>query len=562
MSSTLLDLALVVSLAAVIGIILRMFRQPIILAYLATGLIVGAVGYFNIANHEAFGILADLGVMLLLFTIGLEINYTSLRLVGKQALILGLGQVGVTFFIGYALARVFNFDPSAAAYIAIALTFSSTIIVVKLLSEKRETNSLYGKLSMGFLLVQDMVAILLLLVLTGIEHGEGFAFLPLAWAVAKGIVVLAIMLWLGRTIFPPLFRRVARSQELLFITSLGWVFVVAAVMSKLGFNVEIAGFLAGIALANSSESFSIASHIRPLRDFFILVFFVVLGSSITLFNLGGLGWPVIVFSLFVLIGNPLIVLVLMGAMGYRRRTSFMAGVTMAQISEFSLILAALGLKLGHITNREVGLITAVGIISIIASTYLIMHGDVIVKKFWHLLAIFERLNPLNEPTDFDGEFRKPIVLIGASRTGDIIASHLPKDDLLIIDTDPEVIHRLKKRGYHALLGDIDDRDIFESAHMETVQLVISTSPLLSDNMTLLSELRDISGKRHVIVRAENDHDATTLYEKGADYVIRPHLTSGHYIGEILKDVLNDGLHSKRLQEVRDLDLKITRKESL
>lgn len=549
------QLALVVIVAALLGVVMRFMRQPVILAYLATGIIFSLLGLYHGAQQETFSLFSDLGVMFLLFLVGLEINYSSIKLVGKISLILGLGQILITFLFGFGIALLFKFSYLSAGYIAIALTFSSTIIVVKLLSEKKELNSLYGKISLGFLLVQDFVAILLLVVLSGIESGSALTLTPIVIAVVKGVALFVAMMWLGRKAIPRLFEMLGRSQELMFVLSLAWVFFVALIVRSIGFSIEIAGFLAGIGLANSYENYQIASHIRPLRDFFILIFFVMLGGSITAFHFAGLAWPIIVFSLFVLIGNPLIVLILMGAMGYRRRTSFMTGVTMAQVSEFSLILAGLGLRLGHIDQTAVGLITAVGVITIVSSTYLIIHGEKIVQRFWHILALFERLNPISEEGFGEAEFHRPIILIGAQRIGHIIASHIQKDKLLIVDFDPSVIRRFKRHGYLCLLGDIADPDIFEAASFDESSLVICTSPVLDDSLALLSQVRHLSGQRKIILRADNDADSAVLYRKGADYVIRPHLTSGHFIGELLK---ND-MTGSALWHARDRDYKFMQK---
>ena len=297
----------------------------------------------------------------------------SLRLVGKASVLVGLGQIILTFIPGFFIARFFDFNFLQAAYIAIALTFSSTIIVVKLLSEKRDTNSLYGKISIGFLLVQDFVAILILIFLAGIESEKGIVFNDIFLTTLKGLGLFILMLYLGRKILPLMLDKISRSQELLFLTSLAWCFGIATVVVKAGFSIEIGGFLAGLALANSSEHFQISAKIKSLRDFFILIFFVILGSSLIFSDFSGLTLPIIIFSLFVLIGNPLIVLIIMGLMGYRKRTGFLCGVTTAQISEFSLILAALGLKLGHLNEKVVSLITAVGIITITLSTLSLIH---------------------------------------------------------------------------------------------------------------------------------------------------------------------------------------------
>ncbi len=551
MSSGVIELALIVSVAALLGILMRMLRQPVVIAYLAAGVLIAAFHVGDFANRELFTTFSDLGIMFLLFLVGLEINYQSIRIIGKTVLAIGIGQIILSFGLGLAVGLLFGFPLLTAAYIAIALSFSSTIIVVKLLSEKKEINSLYGKISIGILLVQDFVAILLLVILTGIQAGGSVGVVSIIATALKGIGLFIAMVWLGRHVIPHLLTKVNRSQELLFVISLAWVFFVAAVLNKLGFSIEIAGFLAGVGLANSYENYQIASHFRPLRDFFILIFFAMLGSSLAAFDFSGLGWQIVVFSGVVLIGTPLIVLSLMGLSGYRRRTSFLTGVTMAQVSEFSLILASLGLKLGHIDQSIVALITAVGVVTIVISTYLILHGDAFAKKLWKHLGFFERSRLRNEDDLLGQDFKKPIILIGAQRIGHVIASHLPKDKLLIIDFDPSVIARFRAHGYTCLLGDIADHEIVETAGFETAELVICTSPVLEDNAALLAELRHLPGKRKIIVRAESDQDSAMLYRKGADYVIRPHLTSGHYIG----DIVSKDLHSKALWQARERDFK-------
>ncbi|OGM89155.1 hypothetical protein A3J77_01915, partial [Candidatus Wolfebacteria bacterium RBG_13_41_7] len=518
-----------------LGILARFLKQPIILAYIFTGIIIGAFGLSHVINKEFFTVLSEMGLMFLLFLIGLEINYSSLRMVGKISVLIGLGQIVSTFIAGFFITQFFGFNLLQSAYIAIALTFSSTVIVVKLLSESRQTNSLYGKISIGFLLVQDIVAILILVFLAGVRESGSFAVSGILLALIKGAILFAFMLFLGRKILPLLFDKIARSQELLFLSSLAWCFGVAIMASKAGFSIEIGGFLAGLSLANSSENFQISAKVRSLRDFFVLIFFVILGSSFIFSNLSGLVWPIIILlSLFVLIGNPLIVLIIMGLMGYRKRTSFLCGVTTAQISEFSLILAALGLKLGHLNESVVSLITAVGIITIALSTYLIIYGEEIFRRFSKILSIFERRSK-KEEFDGDSSFSKPIILLGGHRVGWHIVSHLPKEDLLVIDFDPDVVAKLKKRGYNALFGDIADDEIIERANFGSARLIISTVPELKDNLALLEEIEKINrqtkNRPKVILRAEEEEDAKILYKKGADYVLFPCLTSGQYLGK-------------------------------
>ena len=465
------ELAIIVCIAATLGIIAKILRQPLILAYIATGIIIGLIQIFfqsfYIGEKEVFDLFSELGVMFLLFLIGLEMNYSSLKTVGKTSIAVGLSQILFTFIFGFLIATVLGFTQINAAYIAIALTFSSTIIVVKLLSDNKTINSLYGKISIGFLLVQDFVVIFMLIILAGLESGEGFSIKTLTYTLFLGIILFGIMIAIGRNIFPYIFSKIARSQELLFITSIAWVFGLVAIIEFLriktgiGFSIEIAGFLAGLALANSSEHYQIANRIKPLRDFFILIFFVMLGSSIVFYDFSAIGLPIIILSLFVLIGNPLIVITIMGLiMGYRKRTSFMSGITVAQVSEFSLILGALGLKLGHINEETMALIAAVGIITITTSTYMIVFSDKLYSKLSPLLSFFERKNPRKEY--FFEDNKKPIILVGYDRTGKSIAARLEKEKMLVIDFNPDIIKGLEKLGYSCIYGDIIDPLIFEN----------------------------------------------------------------------------------------------------
>ncbi len=529
MTTELFQLAIVVLIAAGFGFIAKLLRQPIVLAYLLAGLVIGYFGFVKLPSVSS--VFAELGIMFLLFLVGLEINYDSFRTVGKPALIIGLAQILITFGLGYWVAGLFHFGAAPSAYIAIALTFSSTILAVKLLTEKKDLHSLYGRIAIGILLIQDLVAILLLVLLSGFETGQSLSMLAVAGIIAKSILLFGLMLWLGRSILPYIFDRVARSAELLFVITLAWVFLVAAVVSKIGFSVEIAGFLAGLALANSSEHYEIASRFRPLRDFFLLLFFVVLGSSAAGANLAGIVLPVLAFSAFVLIGNPLIVLAVMGVMGYRRRTGFMTGMTIAQISEFSLVLVTMGARLGQVPGRVVSLVTGVGIVTFVLSGYLALHGEKFLRRASPILKYFERREPIEDGTSWEQEFEKPIVLIGAHRIGQSIAMHLPKHDLLVIDSDPEVIREIKNRGIAHILGDIRDEDVEEKANFPHARLVISTSPDLDDNLHLLARLNTLDFRPKAILRAETEEDAHALYKNGADYVLLPHFTSGQYLGK-------------------------------
>jgi Kef-type K+ transport system membrane component KefB/voltage-gated potassium channel Kch len=545
------ELTVILSAAAVFSIIARLFRQPTILAYIAVGVIINYFDIFDLSQFEIFELFSDMGIMLLLFLVGLEINYSSLKMVGKVSLILGLGQITITSLGGFLISRAFGFDLIPAMYMGVALCFSSTIIIVKLLSDKKDLNSLYGKISVGFLLVQDLVAILLLVMLSSMSAGGGINPMDLLTALVKAMALFVVMLWLGRKVMPILFDRVAYSQEILFVTSLAWVFCLAVLVNYINFSIEIAGFLAGLALANSSEHFQISNRVKPLRDFFLMLFFVSLGSSFMFHNLAGMGVMIAVMSIFVLVGNPLVVILLMGVLGYRKRTGFLTGLTVAQISEFSLILMAAGLKVGHVDNKVIALVTAVGIVTITTSTYLITYGNNIYKYFSGILSIFEKKHTHEAQVSAEN-YHKPIVLIGYHRTGRSLAHNLDKDDVLVVDFDPSSIPLLQHAGYSYIFGDITDQDVFDASNATKAKIVICTSPDIEDNLILLHSFQNLKKRPQLVVRADTEEQARMLYDNFADYVIVPHISSGHALGQALAE----DKRNRVLEKLKAKDLKI------
>lgn len=561
MGTGIIELAVVVFIATVLGIVARLLKQPLILAFIGTGIIISHLGFFHLNNAETLRIFSDLGIMFLLFLVGLEIDFSSLKLIGKPSLIIGGAQIAVTFVVGFVLSTLLSFSPIQSAYIAVALTLSSTVIVVKLLSEKKETGSLYGKISVGLLLIQDLVVILILVLLSGVASDTGFVPMQLFITIGKAILLFGTTILIGRKIIPLIFDKIALSQELVFFSSISWAFIVAAIVShpKIGFPIEVGGLLAGISLSNSSHQFQIFSKIKYLRDFFILIFFVILGSSLVFSNYAHIIFPLIAVTLFVLIGKPLIVMTIMGMMGYRKKTSFLTALTIAQISEFSLVLASMGMKLGHLSTEIVAIITGACIISIALSTYAGMHADALYQKMAPFLSFFQR-KKLTEKFSDEEEFAKPIILIGAHRLGQSIAFNLKKEDVLVIDFDPEIIHFLKKYGYAYLFGDMGDEEILERANMHNAKLIISTMPDFKGNSMLIKEVNALKKRGigiKIIVRSDDEKEVELLYRQGADYVIFPHFTSGQFLGRSI----SIDPHMRMLEDLKEWDLKMIKKLS-
>jgi len=545
------EFAIIIGIAAVFGVIIKILKQPLILAYLLTGVFIAVFGIITLDEVDIIKFFSQLGVMFLLFLVGMEMDYGLIKKVGKVSLMIGLGQVVFTFLGGLMIAMLgFGFDLLPASYIAIALTFSSTVIIVKLLSDKKAINSLHGRIAVGLLLVQDFVVVIILIVLNALSPGEMVGFSQIGIAVLQGIALFALMILLGSKIFPKIFGKIAYSQELLFLGSLAWLLVFTGVVVNIGFSVEISGFLAGLALANSSHKFHIASRIKPLRDFFLLIFFVWLGSMMTVPGFEGLIVPIIVFSLFVLIGNPFIVMMIMRFMGYKKRTNFLTGTTVAQISEFSMIMAMLGLTLGHIAESHLALIAGVGLVTITLSTYLIIYSEKIYEKISSFLSVFEG-SVLREDYETEVSSSKSIILIGGHRMGTPILSRISKEKIMVIDFDPVVVDRLKKRGYDCLFADMTDAQFLESIDLSETKLIVSTSPNLQDNVSFIRKIKEVNSDIKIIVRANDKKEVEILYSEKADYVIFPYFSSGQYIGKAINGDLN-------LNQLKNKDLEILR----
>jgi Kef-type K+ transport system membrane component KefB len=519
------ELGVILGVAALLGLLSTVLRQPLLVAFIAVGVIVGP-SVFDIAGHdeEELELLAEVGIAVLLFVVGLKLDLQVIRTMGRVALVTGLGQVIFTSVIGFGLSIALGFDLQASAYIAIALTFSSTIIIVKLLSDKREIDSLHGRIAVGFLIVQDIVVVLTMIAISAVGTGEDPD--PLregALVVAKGIAMLAAVAFLMRYVIPFVMPILARSQELLLLSAIAWAVSLAVIGDSLGFSKEVGAFLAGISLASTPYRESISGRLTSVRDFLLLFFFVNLGAGLEFDGIGGQMFPALVLSLFVLIGNPLVVIIMMGAMGYRRRTGFLAGLAVAQISEFSLIFAALGVSLGHIESDTLGLITLVGLITIGLSTYMIIYSHPIYERIGHLFRPFERR--IHHPEDDDGDMpaRAEVIIYGLGRFGSAIAAGLRERGtyFLGIDFDPEVIRQWHARGWSAHYGDAEDPEFLHALPLSTVNYVVCTAPGLDTNLTLQRALRDEGYHGKVVLTAHNEADAKRMEQTGADLVLRP-----------------------------------------
>jgi Kef-type K+ transport system membrane component KefB len=529
-SDSFANTAVVLAIAAVVAVLAHRARQPLIVGFIAVGVVVGPSFLGLVSEAEPIELFADIGIAILLFLVGLKLDIALVRSTGKVALMTGLGQVFFTSVVGFLLALVLGMSATIALYVAVALTFSSTIIIVKLLSDKRELDKLHGRIALGFLIVQDIVVVIAMIVLSSFTTDRSGSLL---WRISvifgTGIGLVAAMWIAMRWVLPRVLVRVASSQELLIVSAVAWAVGIAALSAQVGFSVEVGAFLAGFALASTPYREAIASSLSGLRDFLLLFFFIGLGAQIDFSAIGDQIPAAIVLSLFVLIGNPLIVLVIMGAMRYSRRVSFLSGLAVAQISEFSLILITLGRDIGHVDNEAVGLVTLVGLITIGTSTYLILYSHQIFDRISPLLRVFERKQALVEESTQKETF--DVIVFGYGRFGRHLVRHLAMlgCKVLVVDWDP--FGRLQLEDQVLLdrvtlrYGDADDPEFPGTLPLNEVNWFISTIARAETSMVLAQSLRrwGVSGKIAVTALSVWDLEkfASGVSDGTIDVVLQP-----------------------------------------
>jgi Kef-type K+ transport system membrane component KefB len=525
-------------LAALTGGAGLALRQPMVVSFLVVGVLAGPSMLGIVQADEHINLLAEIGIALLLFLVGLKLDVQLIRTLGAVSLATGLGQVVLTTGAGFGLALALGFDAVTALYLGVALTFSSTIIVIKLLSDSREIDALHGRIAVGLLIVQDIVVVLAMLVLSA--FGAHTADTPRQDAVGQVLLALGngSLMLVGVGLFiryaaNPLMQKIGQSQELLVVFAISWSMALATLGDVLGFSKELGGLLAGMSLASTPFREAIISRLSSLRDFLLLFFFVSLGSQMDLGLLGRQIGPALVLSAFVLLCKPLIVMAMMGIMGYRKRTGLLTGLTVAQISEFSLIFIAMGLSLGHITSDALGVVTLVGLLTIALSVYMITYAHALYRWLEPFLDAFERRMPQREQAAEDNSTHGQhydVIVFGLGRYGTAIADCLlhTGQHLLLVDFDPDVVRRWRDRGHDAVYGDACDPEFVATLPLRQAQWVIAAMPhhdrgLLQEDprLILMRSLKDQGYGGRIAVTTHIRHDTAMLHDKGADLVFLP-----------------------------------------
>lgn len=543
------QLSLIIAISAGIALFMRLLRQPLIIGHILTGIIVGPSILHLAKSPETIEVFSSIGIALLLFIIGLGLNPRVIKEVGKVASVAGFIQVVVTAAFAWGAGIILGLTQTESVFLGVAAAFSSTIIILKLLSDKKEQNRLYGKVATGLLLVQDLVATVALLFVISRADG-GFSVSQLGLLVAKGLLIAIPMFLISTSILPRMHKLIAGSQEFLFLFAIGWGFGAAALFEIAGFSLEIGALLAGVSLASLPYTQEISARLRPLRDFFIIVFFIALGTRINFGNFAEIMPAIVATSLIVIVLKPLIVLTIMGLLGYTKRTSFKTAVAMGQLSEFSLVFVILGNRLELVSDNLVAIVTMAALISIAASTYMILYSDKLFVLFEKWLTMFER-----RKTHFEQESRHhfDLVLFGYQKGGHEFVNVFKalKKRFVIIDYDPEVIDTLEHRKLNYLYGDALDIELLEEAGLDKSRLIVSTISDFETNLFLIRLLEKINPHAVVILHADSVEQASELYELGASYVVIPHYIGSEKIGLFIR---KSGLKKSEFKKYREKHL--------
>ena len=510
--------------AAALSVIAHLFKQPAILGFIVLGFF-ASVYLGNSVPHSLIEDTSLFGISLLLFLIGTELNLEKVRKVGKESLMLGISQVIFTTIAGFFIAHALGFSALSSFLMALAMSFCSTVVIVKLLSDKHDLESLYGRLALGMLLVQDVIAVSILIFM-GASNFYMFA---------SAILVFAALFIAGYFFSPHLFNTFKQDSEALFFLSLAWIFIFIFTAKAFGLGVEIPAILAGMSLAATPQVLEISRRLKPLKDLFLVFFFISLGSSISFSS--QVVVPAIALSLFILIANPLIAFFILNVMGYHNRVAFETGLMTAQISEFSLVMMLTASRLEYVGTREVATLGLVGMITFFISTYFISYNSQIYERFKKILQKIAIRKKNNHDIQGEGACEDHIILVGFHRIGYILAQELKGENLLVVEFNPELASVLKEEKFHFIVGDIIDADMLDRVHISGAKLIISTIPHEEENAFLIAQAK--SYHVPVIATAMSAEDALQLYRMGADYVIVPHFLGGEYSAALIKKTLRD-----------------------
>jgi len=550
-----IELSIVVLITTCIAALMRVLKQPLVVGYILSGIVVGPYVLDLLHTMEYLELFSEIGISILLFIVGLHLNPETIKETGRASILVGVGQVALTGLGGYFLMQYLGYNTMTSVVAAIALTFSSTIIVLKFLSDKGDLNKLYAKMAIGVLLVEDIVATIALVVISIIGAGEaqgGGLGTAVTALLIKGAIVLCILYFVSKYILPRLAGYLAQSQELLFLFSLSWGLGLASLFYYLGFSIEIGALVAGVTLSVSTYAYEIGSRMKPLRDFFIVLFFVMLGAEMVFTNIKMILLPILALSALIIFIKPLVIQLLMNLTGFRSRTGSFTAATLTQISEFSLILMAMAYSFELIDREAVSLIGMVGITTIALSTYIMMNMERIYRMLKKIIQAMEIRKKAHREPKVHGE-GTDIVIFGYDRVGFdfVTAAERLGAPYTVVDFNPKSIKRMQTNNIPFKFGDAEDVEFLGEICLWQSKIVVSTIPDFNTNLLLLRTYRKQNETGIIILISHDIKEARELYLNGATYVIMPHYLGAHHASNMIVEY---GFNHEQFEKERNRHL--------
>ena len=534
------NIGLVIAVAAFFAVLVRFIKQPLILGYVIAGVIIGPQVLKLIVDIPLIESLSMLGIAFLLFIIGMELDVKKFKKIGISIIIIGVLQVLFTTLAGFLVAQLLHFSILVSVYIGLIVSFSSTMIVIKLLSDNKEIDSIHGQLITGILLVQDVLAVLALSSLS-IINKDGISLVGIGFVLLKGIALFIVAFLFVKYLIPFFLKFISDSKELLLICSLTICFALAGIAYLFGYSLAIGAFIAGISLGATPFVYEIIGQIKPLRDFFAIMFFVAIGMSLSFVGVETMIIPFILLLAVIIIAKPLIIFLCVRMFKYSSRTSFFTGTSLAQSSEFSLILAAQGLALAHITESTATLTIALTLVTILLTAYIMKYDERIYEMF---TKVHKKKNHNGyELSNVPKEIRSHVVIFGTHRLGMYMINFLNKmkKKFIVVDFNPERVRQLMKKKVRCICSDMMNPEVYEHINLKHASIIISTINNYSANQYLLGQVKEVNKKAVVILTSRSTQDAIDLYKKGASYVVVPDSLGGEKVTNYMVHLGNEGI---------------------
>jgi Kef-type K+ transport system membrane component KefB len=557
-----IDVALCIIAAWVVAVICQFFKQPLLLAYLAAGFAVGPRGFRWVTDDESIKTISEIGLILLLFLIGLEMDLKKMLGSGKAIFLTATAQIFGCVALGWLFFGLFA--PGAGwlqgLYLGVAAAMSSTVIIVKLLYDKRELETLAGRITVGMLVLQDLFVILFLAIQPNLKDPQ---VAPLALAFGKVILLVGVAYGVGRFLLPPIFKFVQRQPELVMVGALAWCFAMAGFANYLGLSREMGALIAGVIVSTFPYTLDVVAKVTSIRDFFVTLFFVDLGMQIPVPTFNFIYW-MLVFSAFVVGSRLITVFPVLYKMRLGHRVSLLPAINLCQISELSLVLLTLGKNSGDVSENSISIVAFAFAFLAVDSTYAIMRNETILRKAspWLRKVRLPDLPARESDTVF---MQRParIFMLGFSWTASSLLEEISREkpallnDLVIVDYNPQASERLRARGVRVVYGDISQRDTLHHAGIEHAEVIVCSLPDTvlkgASNRRLLRQLRDLSPAAQIVVHAEKIADVHQLYAEGANYVSVPRLLEATELLKVLHAAENKLLDEKRKEQAEQLE---------